>query len=158
MNEKYVHISIEIDCIRFYARLILFLNIGGFLFRCPFFGWLYTQSFIMVDDKMEFFGRFFMVLDILQFYFMTCHWVLDPKQMVRSIGKQWMLNPCKNSKSQWHCTEHKLYSWISLRGVDFHGENLLLSTLFNGSWQTIWSFKFISIESIHFPLTSMISV
>lgn len=60
---------------------------------------------------MEFFGRFFMVLDILQFSFMTCHWVLDPKQMVRSIGKQWMLNPCTYSKSQWHCTEHELYSW-----------------------------------------------
>lgn len=81
-REICTYISIEIGCIRFHARLIQFQNIGEFLFRCPFFGWFYAPSIIMVDDKMEFFGRFFMVLDILQFIFMTCHRVLDPKQMV----------------------------------------------------------------------------
>lgn len=38
----------------FHARLIQFQNIWEFLFRCPFFGWFYAPSFIIVDDKMEF--------------------------------------------------------------------------------------------------------
>lgn len=157
VNEEIHQLKLTDACVRVDASSSQFRSILFLIFLFARCAWAIFRaiSFIIQRTIKWHLWTFFMVLDMLQFIFMTGHQFLDPKQMrcdandLRTINAEPIY-----SKSQWNNASWfvALRSYKTCHTIRIHGKSLFLLVPFSFYlWQTtIWSLKFISIESIHF--------